>query len=292
MCVGRDVPTGFVAHRELPPMQDREGIEFLQWCLPKLRMRWPGFRKVRKQVYKRIARRMKELALSDPSEYRAYLETHGKEWTVLDRLCWVSISRFYRDKGVFHYLENTVLPELAARLFEQDQPDLRCWSIGCAAGEEPYTLALLWNFAVSGRFPSVALSILATDPDPQALARAEKACYSASSLKDLPQEWQAMAFVRSPEGFCLREEHREQVTFRLQDIRLEIPPERFHVILCRYLAFTYFDEALQQETLATIKERLLPGGALVIGSLESLPCPAAGFETWSEKARVYRRSPC
>lgn len=271
-------------------MQDQEGIEFLQWCLPRLRMRWPGFRKVRKQVCKRIARRMIELGLSSCSEYRAYLETHEKEeWAVLDRLCWISVSRFYRDKGVFQYLEHSVLPELAARLMEHGEPELRCWCIGCAAGEEPYTLALIWNLAVGPRFPSVTLSVLATDADPLALARAEKACYSASSLKDLPREWREMVFVESPEGFYLRPEHRKTVTFRLQDIRAATPPEHFHAILCRYLAFTYFDGALQHETLATLRERLLPGGALVIGSLESLPSPAVGFEPWSENVRVYRR---
>lgn len=271
-------------------MQDREGIELLQWCLPRLRMRWPGFRKVRKQIYKRIERRMRELALSSPSEYRVYLESHAEEWTVLDRLCWISISRFYRDKGVFQYLEHKVLPELAARLVERGESRLMCWSIGCAAGEEPYTLALIWNLAVGARFPSVALSMVATDIDARALARAERACYAASSLKDLPPEWQAAAFEEGPEGFCLRQVHRERVTFRLQDIRMATPPERFHVVLCRYIAFTYFDEALQQEALARIEGCIVPGGALVIGSLESLPGRPAGFEPWSEKARVYRRS--
>lgn len=271
-------------------MKDSEGVAFLQWALPRLRLRWPGFRKVRRQVFKRIDRRMRELGIHDLPGYRASLESHAEEWTELDKLCRISISRFYRDKGVFHYLEKTVLPGLAAKLVTQGEAQLMCWSIGCAAGEEPYTLSLVWDLAVGPRFPSVALSIVATDADALALGRAQKACYAASSLKDLPPAWQATAFLESAEGFLLRNEHRTRVKFRLQDIRLEAPPERFHVIVCRYLAFTYFDEGLQQETLATIRERLLPGGALVIGRPESLPGPADGFEPWSESAGVYRRS--
>jgi hypothetical protein len=42
-------------------MRDAEGVEFLQWCLPRLGLRWPGFRKVRRQVYKRVARRLEEV---------------------------------------------------------------------------------------------------------------------------------------------------------------------------------------------------------------------------------------
>lgn len=272
-------------------MKDPEGVRFLQWALPRLRLRWSGFRKVRRQVFKRMDRRMRELGISDVSAYRAHLESHAEEWTVLDRSCWISISRFYRDRGVCQYLEKTVLPELAATLVEQGDSELMCWSIGSAAGEEPYTLALIWNLAVGARFPSVTLSIVATDADPRALARAQKACYATSSLKDLPRAWQDTAFMERAEGFCLRDEYRAHVTFRLQDVRVAAPAARFHVVLCRNLAFTYFDEDLQQDTLARIRERLLPGGALVIGSLESLPRPAAGFETWSESAHVYRRSP-
>jgi hypothetical protein len=42
-------------------MKDTKCIQFLQWALPRLRMRWPGFRKVRRQVCKRINRRIREL---------------------------------------------------------------------------------------------------------------------------------------------------------------------------------------------------------------------------------------
>ena len=58
-------------------MADRECVEFLQWALPQLGLRWPGFRKVRRQVHKRIARRLSELSLTRLSDYRHYLETHS-----------------------------------------------------------------------------------------------------------------------------------------------------------------------------------------------------------------------
>jgi len=33
-------------------MNDNDCVEFLQWALPRLHLRWPGFRKVRAQVCK------------------------------------------------------------------------------------------------------------------------------------------------------------------------------------------------------------------------------------------------
>jgi len=59
-------------------MTDQECLEFLQWALPQFRMRWDGFRKVRRQVHKRIDRRLAELGLDRIGDYRSYLAPrHG-----------------------------------------------------------------------------------------------------------------------------------------------------------------------------------------------------------------------
>ena len=273
-------------------IHDPNGVQFLQWCLPRLHLRWPGFRKVRRQVYKRLNRRLRNLQLSGLDAYRFYLENHATEWTILDRLCWISISRFYRDKGVFQQLECDVFPQLARTALSNTETELRCWSVGCAAGEEPYTLAILWKYLLANQFPTLGLRIVATDIDPQALRRAECGCYPVSSLKDLPREWLASAFVPADEGFCLRPADRECVTFLQQDIREAAPAGLFHLILCRYLVFTYFEDALQRQALQRMTERLVPGGALVIGATETLPEDVSGFMLWSKKQLgVYRKIP-
>ncbi len=93
-------------------MKDPECIRFLQWALPQLHMRWPGFRKVRAQVCKRIGRRMTGLGLSEFSSYRSYLEETPEEWSTLDTLCRITISRFYRDRDVFEHLHGSYIGSL------------------------------------------------------------------------------------------------------------------------------------------------------------------------------------
>lgn len=269
-------------------MKDVEGVALLQWLLPQMRLRWPGFRKVRRRVYKRIDRRLKELGLSGVDAYRSYLEAHPAEWPVLDALCWIPISRFYRGKRVFECLEQEVLYPLAEAAVTRGEKETRWWSVGCASGEEPYTLAILWRRALARRFPALGVRILATDIDPQAIERAERGCYPGSSVKDLPGEWRTEAFVASNEEFCLKAEYREPVTFRLQDIRKAAPEGRFDLILCRNVVFTYFDEVLQQDILKKLMDKLTPGGAFVIGSAEHLPEGIAGLELWSKTPGVYR----
>jgi chemotaxis protein methyltransferase CheR len=271
-------------------MKDVEGVQFLQWCLPRLQLRWPGYRKVRRQVYKRIAARLQLLGLRSLDDYRPYLEAHPEEWEALHSFLWISISRFYRDKAVFEFLEQEVLPSLARQALAEGESVLRCWSIGSAGGEEPYSLSLLWKLKLQAQFLTVRLVILATDIDEQAIARAQRGYYSFGCLKDLPEEWRTQGFDRTTEEFQIKPEYRESVTFLVQDIREAVPTETFHLILCRYLPFTYFDASLQDTTLRCLVGMMRRGGALVIGKGETLPPGEFGLIPWSEKEGVYRRA--
>jgi chemotaxis protein methyltransferase CheR len=270
-------------------VKDSQCVEFLQWALPHLRMRWPGFRKVRKQVGRRIDRRIRELGLLDLSAYRNYLQMNPAEWSVLDSFCRISISRFYRDRGVFDYLRDEILPALAALARSSDHT-LRCWSAGCASGEEAYTLSILWKLDLATRFPDVVLEVIATDIDPHMLVRAERGGYSMSSLKDCPQNWLRAAFVESDELYCVKPEFRGPVQFFLQDIRREMPDGMFQLILCRHVALTYFDEPLQQTILQRILSRLVPGGVLVTGKQEPLPIASSELQECAPHMGCYQKS--
>jgi len=270
-------------------MTDRDCITFLQNTLPRLGLRWPGFRKVRRQVCKRLQHRLRDLDLPDLAAYRAFLDTHSAEWAVLDSLCRISISRFYRDRAVFDRLRDIVLPALARETLEREDATLHCWSIGCASGEEPYTLQLVWQFAAQPHFPQVACHILATDADPHLLARAAAGCYPAGSLRELPQEWRNAAFMPQDDGYCLHPRFRQGVDFQQQDIRTAAPDDASDLILCRNMVFTYFDESGQQQALIRILEGLRPGGVLVIGKSEQLPAGSRELEPWDTHLRLYRR---
>ena len=193
-------------------VKDAECINFLQWSLPQLGLRWAGFRRVRGQVCKRLRRRLAALSLKDLSDYRALLEADTAEWRQLDGLCRVSISRFYRDQGVWRWLERDLLPQLAAQAAVRGENRLRIWSAGCASGEEPCTLVLM--FALGDTPEGCEPEIFATDADRDLLARARRACYPGSSLRELPANWRA-AFERSGEEFCLGPEYRQPVRFLL-----------------------------------------------------------------------------
>jgi chemotaxis protein methyltransferase CheR len=80
-----------------------------------------------------------------------------------------------------------------------------------------------------------------------------------------------VAFDRVGDRFCVRPRHREGITFLPQDLRTQAPSGPFDLVLCRYVAFTYFAPPLQQEVLARLLRQLLPHGYVVIGTHEQLP---------------------
>ncbi len=270
-------------------MTDQDCIQFLKWSLPHLRMRWKGFRKVRGQVCKRIDRRLDALGLTDIARYRSVLERNRDEWDVLDSLCRVTISRFYRDREVFRSLEQEVLARICEDVIAHGAMELRCWSVGCASGEEPYTLAMLWDMGTGRLFQPMKISIVATDADPDMIERAKEGCYDAGTLSGLPPPWRANAFVREQNRFCVRLEEREKVVFLEQDVRTAMPEGLFHLVLCRNLAFTYFDNELQNEVLARLYGKLHDRGVLVVGIHEELPTGAAGFQHWPGCPGIYQR---
>jgi chemotaxis protein methyltransferase CheR len=177
-------------------MPDQALIAFLRSWLPRLGLRWPGYRKVRGLVRKRLQRRLGELGLPDLFAYQDVLVRDPAERVRFEAMCRIPISRFYRDRGIFDVIRRRLLPAAARRAAARGENAVRCWSAGCASGEEPYTLAMAWRFDVAPGWPALTLAVTATDAEATMIERAKAACYGSSSLKELPQAWRERAFVR------------------------------------------------------------------------------------------------
>jgi chemotaxis protein methyltransferase CheR len=227
------------------------------------------------------------LGLDNIEKYRARLDADPAEWVVLDTLTRITISRFFRERDVFMYLCETALPELHALA----APEPVCiWCAGCAGGEEAYTLA------IAAHRKRIPVRILGTDLDEHQISRARRGCYSAGSLKELPPAWRALAFEARGDELLLRSAFRTNVdAFRTnvdvlrQDIRRQMPPGPFHLILCRYLAFMYFDAELQREIAEGLLKRMVPEGLVVLGKHESWPADVPGVVEVESGLRIYRK---
>ncbi len=270
-------------------MSDQDCVRFLQWALPYLNMRWPGFRKVRAQVCKRIRSRMTQLELNHIDQYKAHIQSHLEEWSLLDEFCQITISRFYRDKRVFDVLSSEILPHLCALVAQRHERLLRCWHTACASGEEPYTMSLIWDHILKKQFLDIDLEISASDINPLLLQRAKTACYSGSSIRELPEFIKLKSFSEKNNMFWLHNIHKEKACFFQHDIREKLYDKQFHLIFCRYLLFTYYDDPTQRKVLKSIVDNLIPGGILVFGAKELIPEGYQGLKLWSKVPGLYQK---
>ncbi len=279
--------------RERPVKSDdvypESAVGFLQWALPKLGYRWSGYRKPRRQVLRRIRNRMADTGCTSYADYARYLERNSDEWEFLDASCDITISRFFRDRKLWDNLRDHVFPELISLRWQEP---VRIWSAGCCNGEEAYSAAIMLMESAEGTasrtVPDVPGRVLATDRNPEVLHRAESALYDTGSLKEATCEEKQKWFEIETGGIesrvdepghpdsvsikhRVRPEVRRLVTFRQHDISRTMPDDRFDIIFCRNLVFTYFTTERQITFLESLYRHMETHGYLIIGAHEQLP---------------------
>ncbi len=239
--------------------------EFLKEATPLFGLQWRPFK--RRGIRRKIERRMAQIGLLGYEEYLLRVKTDPTEKIYLSKILTITISRFFRDKEVFQTIETSLLPAI----LKKGERNLNIWSIGCASGEEPYTLFILWKEKFERFWPHLQISILATDLNEDLLKRAKEGRYRLSSLKEVPQGILSRYFKKDNGLYAIAPAIKQGVKFLKHDLINEDPFYEMDLVLCRNLAFTYFLKKCQEEVLKKIALSLKGGGYLVIGKDESLP---------------------
>ena len=258
---------------------------FLREAAPLLGLQWRVFQ--RRGTKRRIERRIIEAGESDLGGYLRKVKEDPEEQRHLSQILTVTISRFFRDRAVFEMIETTVIPSL---LEKRGEKGVRIWSIGCASGEEPYTLSLLWKEKFVERWPHLRFAVKATDMGEGLLQRAKEGRYKRSSLAEVPNDILEKYFKREGDSYILDKAIRESVEFSRHDVIREGPFSGMDMVLCRNLAFTYFSKECQADVLQKIASSLKEGGYLVIGRDESVPLtyPTLFTPVFQEK-KIYQK---
>ena len=208
-------------------------------------------------------------------EYVDYLmnpETYQDEREYLFDAVTITESSFFRDPNQLKVIEEIVLPELLEKAANEQQFPLRILSAGCAAGEEPYTLAMI----IYNRFPSLAsqgaVEITGIDINQHSLEKAVLAEYREHSIKHLPQEFLQSYMVTKGLRYSVRDKIKKIVNFRmanLVDTQQMQELGKFDIILCRNVLI-YLEKNAKVKVVQTLYDLLNIGGYLFIGQSESL----------------------
>jgi len=214
-----------------------------------------------------ISRRMRVMQLEDPTAYLECLRTRVDEVQALVEDLLIHSANFFRDPDAFASLANVVIP----RVFEARRVDesIRVWSVGCATGEEAYSLAMLLLEEVGRRNVAVSIQVFATDLHSPSLERAREGFYSDNIEHDVGADRLARFFTRENRGYRIRNEVREIVVFSQHNLLVDPPFVKLDLIACRNL-LSYFDHDLHQQIAELFHYALQPEGFLFLGDSERI----------------------
>jgi chemotaxis protein methyltransferase CheR len=229
------------------------------------------------QLADRLAPLIVERGFDSFMDYYYLLKYSGDaaEWLkVMDALA-VQETYFWREIDQLRAVVDCVVPALAQNL--RGRP-LRIWSIPCATGEEPLTIAML--LSEGGWFDRVPIEIVASDASPAGLARAEKGRYGQRSFRNLPPAMRDKYFTAHEHDWSVLPDLRQRIMYNMVNLMDEEAVARHAsapIIFCRNV-FIYFSDRSIRRALSVFEREMPSPGYLCVGASESLLRRTTTFE--------------
>jgi len=238
-------------------------------------------------IMRRLERRMQVRHTPELHRYLDLMEHDRTEVITLRREMLISVTSFFRDPETFSELfEKVIVPMVADK---EAGDTVRVWTAGTATGEEAYTLGMLFieAFERERRWPN--LKIFATDVDQQCVETAGLGTYPESAAAELSPERLERFFVKKGDRFIIKNDLRQCIVFARHNLLFDPPFTKMDLVVCRN-TLIYFKSAAQERALRSLQYAIVQGGALLLGSSESLSAVTEGLQAISTKHKIFRRS--
>jgi two-component system, chemotaxis family, CheB/CheR fusion protein len=242
----------------------------------------------RSTILRRIQRRMQLNGFEAPDEYLEYLRTNVGESVAMFNDILIGVTNFFRDREPWEALEKKVIPAL----FEQKAPGekIRVWSIGCATGEEAYSLAILLLEQAERLHERFEIQVFASDLDEGALARARDGVYPTAIEADVSAERLEHFFIAQGNHYLVKRDLRDLVLFTNHSILRDPPFSHLDLVACRNVLI-YLQREIQDNLFDIFHYSLNLGGYLFLGSSESAEQMPQLFEPVDKVNRIYQAKP-
>ena len=217
----------------------------------------------------KIWSRMRELGVGSFSEYWQIVNdglTGKLEWSeLLDRLT-VHETSFFRHKPSY----DLVLNDFSAVVKKNRKLHYKVWSVSCATGEEPYSLAMLIHLLkVNSAKDNIYYGITATDVSKPALLFGDNAYYSNDKLKEIDFTYRKYLVKVNSKIFTIDDKIKKRVAFGVFNLLKinEMPKIKFDIIFCQNVLI-YFSKEKKIEILEGFKRFLKVGGMLILNPVD------------------------
>jgi len=241
---------------------------------------------------RRLERRLRATGVKTYLDYIEFLDAHPEEYQRLADDLTIKVSGFFRSPYTFQQVTRLVLPELMSFKRNQEGRRLKFWSIACARGEEPYSIAILLADFLGNRQQDFNISIYATDISRQALQEAQAGIYSSKDIESLTPTVLENYFTRYDKGYVVNSNIKQMVSFSYFDLTSTIrqPFMDMDCIFCCNVLI-YLQRQLQERVLGMLYDSLAAPGYLVLGEVETLTNNLNGkLECLDTRAKIYKKN--
>ncbi len=235
---------------------------------------------------RRVVRRMQVLQIGELPEYADQLQTSPAEVQLLFQDLLIGVTRFFRDPAEFDLLARDVIPGLFAGKGRNTK--VRVWTLGCATGEEAYSLGILLREHAATLADPPDIQIFATDIDNRALAAARAGRFAETISRDVTPERLNRWFVREGSTYVVSKQLREMCVFSAHNILRDPPFSRIDLISCRNLMI-YLNADVQDRIMPLFHFALRGDGVLFLGPSENISRHSRLFGALDRQHRVFRR---
>ncbi|VUD40976.1 Sensory/regulatory protein RpfC [Thalassocella blandensis] len=238
-------------------------------------------------LQRRIERRMLARGITNFEEYVKFAKSSKEEIHLLYKDILISVTNFFRDEKAFKELENVIHNILDTK---DDQVNFRFWSVGCATGEEAFSLAISLAEVVGGpdQLQEKNIQIFATDVDTSALTVARKGVYTEASMANIPQDIIKKYFVKRKDTYEIIKPLKDIVLFASHNVIEDPPFLRIDLITCRNLLI-YFEPELQRKIYNIFHYSLRFKGYLFLGKSESTTQVSQLFRPIHQKSKIFQK---
>jgi two-component system, chemotaxis family, CheB/CheR fusion protein len=238
-------------------------------------------------ICRRIERRLRIHQFGSLAEYLSCLQSNPHEAQILSEELLVGMTSFFRDPEAFRTLATKGLSRLLSRRPEGAR--VRAWVIGCATGEEAYSLAMLLREHMERTKTRLNVQIFASDLDRHAIESARGGFYPAGITSDVSATRLARFFTRQEGGYRVKRALRDMVTFAVHNVLTDPPFTKLDLILCRNLLI-YLEPHAQHQVLPLCHYALNPGGLLLLGASDTTERGREFFVPLDSRWKLYRRA--
>lgn len=273
----------------LPRPTEREALahELVPRILTQIRMRTGHdfSRYKRSTIERRVERRMQLNGVQEQAGYLEVLRASPHEAAKLAEDLLINVTSFFRDPAVFQHLERHVVPTLFEGK-EATRP-VRVWSVGCASGEEAYSLGMLLLEEAARREHPAQIQIFASDLHERSLRDAREGLYPGTIETDVSPERLERFFQKEAGGYRVRKELRERVVFAPHNLLSDPPFSHLDLISCRNVLI-YLQRDVQNDVQELFHYALQGEGYLLLGTAE-MADRSDLFRVASKIHHLYRR---